>query len=500
MEKKKEMREQASLLLRLENFRIFKDSDWFEIAPLTCLVGRNSSGKSSVLSALLLLKQTMEHEVGDRRITPLVLSGPYCDLGDYNDVVHNHKESSDITFSFSLPMSALASIDPSPRSPIVSVARPRRRVFSRYYYPYHLQSTKSWPTGGRVTMSLTFAGNKELGPSLSGVEIVVPNIGGVKFVRTISGERSEHWRTYTNKLPPRSLSLRQAALFPFITVNTSSYNSSGQPMKRKLRIFTSATSRMSGFLHSLLLETNLAGPFRTPPARRYTFAGLGTAQVGPTGEQVFDLLIAEALLKSREKMGLHTELAFWIKRLQLADSFRVKDLAKKLNLFEVDIRGAGPGTRANIADVGFGLSQILPVLVQGLLTRPGGLFLVQQPEIHLHPDAQAGLADFFMYLASCGITTLVETPSEYLLLRLRRRLAERAKPTGPFLKRGQPVPVLLTRDNVNVLFAGFEDNGEVLRKIEIGESFQFENLPAGFMSQALDDRLALLKATSKRHV
>ena len=56
--------------------------------------------------------------------------------------------------------------------------------------------------------------------------------------------------------------------------------------------------------------------------------------------------------------------------------------------------------------------------------REGGFYLVQQPEIHLHPDAQAGLADFFIFLASHGINTVVENYSEYLLLRIRRRLAE----------------------------------------------------------------------------
>jgi len=144
---------------------------------------------------------------------------------------------------------------------------------------------------------------------------------------------------------------------------------------------------------------------------------------------------------------LHSALSFWIRHLKLADSLYVKDIAKRLNLFEVDITGAGRGTTANLADVGFGVSQVLPVLIQGLLTRSGGIYLVQQPEIHLHPDAQAGLADFFIYLASYGVITVVETHSEYLLLRLRRRLAEG---TRPLAAGSSVVHTAATRNRVKI--------------------------------------------------
>ena len=195
---------------------------------------------------------------------------------------------------------------------------------------------------------------------------------------------------------------------------------------------------------------------------------------------------------------------FWVKHLKLADSLDVRDIAKRLNLFQVQVTGAGRfpstrGTTANLADVGFGVSQVLPVLVQGLLMRPGGVYLVQQPEIHLHPDAQAGLADFFIYLASYGIITIVETHSEYLLLRIRRRLAEGAPPISMGLPTERPQIQTLRPNDVSVLFTGFEDKRAAVKQLHIGTAFQFENLPSGFMSQALDDRLALLKAVTKKN-
>jgi hypothetical protein len=249
-----------------------------------------------------------------------------------------------------------------------------------------------------------------------------------------------------------------------------------------------------------MLRSELIGPFRTPPERRYAFGGFNASRGGPSGDQAVDLLITEALLKPHSSRTLHTALSFWIKHLKLAESLDVKDIAKRLNLFELDVTGAGHGTTANLADVGFGVSQVLPVLVQGLLVRPGGIYLVQQPEIHLHPDAQAGLADFFIYLASYGVITVVETHSEYLLLRLRRRLAEGCPPIATGLPNEREGVSPLTKDDISVLFTGLEEKETVVRQLEIGDSFQFDNLPSGFMSQALEDRVALLGALGKRDV
>ena len=489
-----------SLRLRLENFRLFRDSGWFRLAPLTCLVGRNSSGKSSVLSALLLLKQSIEQETMGEALTPLTLAGPYCDLGNYTAVVHRHSESAELSISVAVLLADLTRHFREKRPPLVRLAIPRSRSMVRFGYFGRWMET-ALPETGSVEARLTFSAAEPFGPSLSRIAMSVSNVGAARFVRTVSGERRQHWRVYTDTLPPRSLALRLSprAFFPLIDVRSGSYNRSARGTRRRLRTFAGACQLLFRFLTDALWQSDVIGPFRTPPERRYAFGGFSAARKGPSGQQAVDLLITEALLRSSPTRPLHAALSFWIRHLRLAQSLDVKDIAKRLNLFEVDIAGAGPGTRANLVDVGFGVSQILPVLVQGLLMQPGGIYLVQQPEIHLHPDAQAGLADFFIYLAAHGIITVVETHSEYLLLRLRRRLAEGAKPlvTGVSGERGDISP--LTPDDVAVLFTGATKRAATVRQLEIGESFQFDNLPSGFMSQALEDRVALLRAVSRRN-
>lgn len=486
--------------LRLENFRVFQDSGWFKLAPLTVLVGRNSSGKSSLLSAILLLKQSFEREVMGAAVMPLSLSGPYCDLGNYSDVVHNHDESAEISLSFSAGLSDLTQGLSQGRRAFVELAVPRP-AFGRYGYYYPSTEVKL-PVDGQIQSRLTFSADEPFGPSLNRFEVDVSS-GSASFVRTISGERREHWRTYTATLPARSVAMlgRMAGrtFFPVVEIRSSSYTRSSPRTKNRVRVFVAASQLLFRELQQCLLRSDVIGPFRTPPERRYPFAGFSVSRAGTSGEQAVNLIITEALLNPHGPRPLHKALAFWMNHLKLAASLDVRDIAKRLNLFEVDVTGAGGAATVNFADVGFGVSQVLPVLVQGLLMRPGGIYLVQQPEIHLHPDAQAGLADFFIYLSSYGVITIVETHSEYLLLRLRRRLAENARPlaVGLAIEHNEVAP--LTKDDVAVLLTASDGDRTVVKQLEIGDGFQFENLPEGFMSQALDDRLALLKAIGERN-
>jgi predicted ATPase len=492
----------AGIQFRIENFRLFKDSDWLDVAPLTCLVGRNSSGKSSVVSALLLLKQSIENEVYGSAITPLALSGQYCDLGQFRDVVHNHNESSEISFSFRVPLRRIAAFR-SQRSPaLVELATPRatRTFFGPSYVPFRYREAKPL-VDGTLEVRLTFSADQPFGPSLSRGEMAFSEFGSMKFVRTISGATRQHWRTYTEVSVLRPILLRPTArsFFPAVIPREKRFKELSPAQEELSRQAFLAAGGFFAFLENLLRRSQMIGPFRQPPERRYTFSGFGANRIGPSGEQAVDLLITEALLRKQGARPLLHAVSYWLKVLKLADSLRIRDIAKRLNLFEVDVRLAGRKIRTNLVDVGFGVSQVLPVLVQGLLMEPGGIYLVQEPEIHLHPDAQAGLADFFIYLAFQGVTCIVETHSEYLLLRLRRRLAERAKPSRLAVPPLRGPRRQIKPNIVSVLFSSSKGSLGAVSRLSIGKSFQFENLPSGFMSQIAEDRFALLDSVSKRH-
>jgi predicted ATPase len=487
--------------VRLQNFRLFKDTGWITLEPLTCVVGRNSSGKSSFVFALLLLKQSIEKRVFGSVITPLSLKGDYCDLGQFRDLARDHDDTRAITYSFKVPIVLIDNYqsDAKGSGALVELA-PSRPVFSGWME--YVASELTRIRDREVEVNLTFSEDETFGPSLSSCKIAVPGLGRVKFLRTISGERKTHWRTYaTGNRWLGELALEQTSpgFFPQLTFRRKPRRlSQGRPEKRTTQ-FVRAGQFCFEFLEDLLRGSEMIGPFRQPPERRYTFGGFGTSKIGPSGEQAVDLLVTELLVKKGGAKPLISAVGYWLKALKLANSLKVRDAARRVNLFEIDLRLTRGRQLNNLVDVGFGISQVLPVIVQGLLMRRGGIYIVQEPEIHLHPDAQAGLADFFIYLTSQGVTCIVETHSEYLLLRLRRRLAEGKGPIRSALPKLVGPSKRLTEKDVAILISENSGTEAKIYKLGIGKGFQLEKMPPGFMSQATEDRMELLRAVTKRN-
>ena len=486
----------SGLSMRIEGFRAFRDSGWFNLRTLTYLVGRNSSGKSSVLTALLLLKQTLDtpRRSRDFRI-PLNLTGPFCELGQYSDAVYNHKTSTAICFSFRLQYPKDPPLQARSGRPLVeiespSVLRLERDVLYPSFKPDQL------PRSGDVSMKLTFSYDRQRGPALSEVRVDAGDLGFVVMRGSVSDRDFAYWHVYHTSLPLRLIEIHQKlnARLPRVS-RARSYRNEPPAVRRQIRQFENAAAFIADSLESVLRMTDVVGPYRPPPDRHYSFSGLDTARNGVAGEQAVSMLLAERLIRpTRTQRSLNAAVSAWLKHLKLANEIKVQDLASRLRLYSLSVAGAGRRGRNSLADVGFGVSQVLPILVQGMLMRPGGIFLVQQPELHLHPDAQAGLADFFFYLGAQGVPCIIETHSEYLLLRLRRRLAE-GKMHFPTLAGDRQPFRRIDRNDVSVLLTSpAASGGAGVTELTISKSLQFESLPKGFMTQALDDRLALLSA------
>lgn len=486
---------------RLKRFKAFVDSGDIPLAPLTCLVGRNSSGKSSLVQALLLLRQSISDEGVSSPFPQLLVNGPSFEGGSFEDIVFKHKMSSELGFSFRSQFEPISEKDrarnrPRPSSePIVPLRLPAQGMFAPYYQRAFLLRRyghlPSHPTD--IHVSLFFSREAPFGPGLARIEIGVADIGSATFLRTSGKRREQHWRVYTNDLPRQSITLTfpMGRFLPSLYIRQKGYGSAPARARKKLREFLSCAEFAVADIMSFLGSIRIVGPFRTPPERRYVFTGFRAADVGPSGKQAVDLLIMEGLLSAPDARPLRKAVASWLKQLGLARNFDIRRISKKSNLFELILSRAGVASKANFADVGFGISQVLPVLVQGLLTPRGGTYVVQQPELHLHPDAQAGLADFFLFLAKNGVRTIVETHSEYILLRVRRRLAEgHTQAVGSDTSQ----KVVLTKSDVSILFVKEQPTGNRFEQLEIGDSFQFENMPRDFMNQAVQDRLHLLHA------
>lgn len=125
------------------------------------------------------------------------------------------------------------------------------------------------------------------------------------------------------------------------------------------------------------------------------------------------------------KRAVEEHVAQWLKELGLIYSFKVQPIAPNRKEYEVRIQRTAESASVFLTDVGFGVSQILPVLVLLLYMPEGSTVVPKQPEIHRHPAVQAGLADVFIgAIKRRKLQIVLESHSEHLLQRLPRRMAE----------------------------------------------------------------------------
>ena len=196
----------------------------------------------------------------------------------------------------------------------------------------------------------------------------------------------------------------------------------------------------AGFLSKLQLEfENLfgrlyyLGPLREFPQRHYAWKGSEPADMGRRGERVVDAMLASQQRGpyispgyKRKRQTLEERVAYWLKALGLIHDFKVEPIAEGNNIYQVRVQKTPSSAHVLITDVGFGVSQILPVLVLCYYVPEGSIILLEQPEIHLHPSVQSGLADVFIdAMQNRNVQIVVESHSEHLLRRLQRRIAEK---------------------------------------------------------------------------
>lgn len=280
--------------------------------------------------------------------------------------------------------------------------------------------------------------------------------------------------------------------------DTNSYNSSMsdnfvtghdifsfvRPYSENVRYIFPEVVRQICHSASVLLHTTFAdgairhiGPLRAYPKRFYF---LDTAQAGSAeGDSLIEAL--------RENAALKRQVNEWLSRFgvnlnvnQFQEIIHRLAIKSDTNSFELDI-----------TDVGFGISQILPILVEGYISPPGTVILVEQPEIHLHPKMQGDLADLFISMSGARNPSnlqdhqtseqkflLIETHSEYLLNRLRRRIAERS----------------VSHEDIAIVIADkISDGSTRLESVPVSEDGSFP-WPSGFQEATLDDAIAYAQA------
>lgn len=194
--------------------------------------------------------------------------------------------------------------------------------------------------------------------------------------------------------------------------------------------------------------------------------------VGSQGEHTANLF-------RRRHKSLKTAADAWVKRFEFGDELRYRDLTP--DLFQLVFKAGTEET--NVADAGFGASQVLPLIIQAVAAPHDSLTIAEQPEIHLNPRLQCILADLFVEMATSGHRVLVETHSEHLIVSLRRLVAE-----------GKIDP-----SQVGLYFVEKDKGVSSIREIPIQANggIDRQSWPSGFFEDGLREALALATAQSQ---
>ena len=424
------------------------------MAPLTLLVGENSTGKTSFLALVRALRKVaFESTVPDFREPPY-------DLGTFSEIAHNRArggaKSFEASFSRTTRVRSLGSSRRTDESVAFNVTfEPRSGV------PY---PTKRCLSADGRCLEVT---QESIHLSVSGREAIVPTPQRL-------GLRDDD----QDQLVPLRILVRQGQ-WPDSPEETSG------PADEE-----SHSSLIDGDVEKIMeLASALSRRYSADRDRAYTFAGAPVRSTpkrtydpsrpfqDPEGEYIPTLLANMSRHTPKEWLSLKGALEDFGKTSGLFNEISIESLGKtEGSPFQLHVRrssGRLKGRRRNLIDVGYGVNQVLPVLIELLREDHASMFLLQQPEVHLHPTAQAALGSLFCQIAGWDRQILVETHSDFIIDRVCMDVRERKTNLKP--------------EDVSILY--FEPRGQDVKihSIRLDKFGNIENPPLGYRQFFMDE-------------
>ena len=442
--------------LTIRNFKSWQNTGQIPLKSLTGLFGTNSSGKTGIIQMLLILKQTVESS--DRqRVLHTGDDKTYVDLGTINDVIYQHQIPGEIGFSLTWDLPDNLNII-NPEGELDDI------IFS--------------------ISSLSFNANIEV----TAENITIQNMSynfDYKDQNYLFGMERQDNQNYKGKSEYRLLSPNY---------NIRRFKGRVWPLPQPVKSYgfpdqVNSYYQNAAFLADFVLAFEgvfqniyYLGPLRDYPRRSYTWAGYQPQDVGKKGEQAVAALLASRNQNKEEK--IEQRIAEWLRELGLIYDFQLKPIAENRQEYELRVRRTPNASEVLITDVGFGVSQILPVLVLCYYAPEGATLIFEQPEIHLHPSVQAGLADVFIdVIKNRNMQIILESHSEHLLRRLQRRIAEEQ----------------LQENDAALYFCQLNEQGNSeLIPLELDVYGNINNWPVGFFGDEMGELLAMTEAAIKR--
>jgi len=359
--------------LSVAGYKSIRAEQTIAIAPLTILAGANSSGKSSMIQPLLLLKQTLEANYDPG---PLLLSGANVRFTEAKQLFYRRGNVFQIALKTGLHSSLQLQFTRTAKSGGLQVTQ---STYSSSHIPTYT-----------LTPNMTRAELKEL------VDIIVPEQRREALSKLTSSSSSE----WEHRVERDRCFLE---LYPGLRI-----------------LLSSPKSEFSEIIESIIHIPGLRGN----PERTYPVSAVGGMFPGTFEHYTASLIDHWGETDNDRLRQLGDQLA------QLGLTWKVE--AKRIGDTQVELRvgrtrtpqKGGDKDMVSVADVGFGVSQTLPVLVALLTAQPGQFVYLEQPEIHLHPRAQVAMAAILAAAAKRGVRVVIETHSALLLLAVQTLIAE----------------------------------------------------------------------------
>jgi len=414
--------------ITIENFKCIGDAVTIPIRPITLLFGKNSSGKSTVIQALIYMNEVLKSTEVDSKLLPIGLvdpkltgggldldrtgiGGDYIDLGSFYSLVHRHELDRKIRIRIEFDSSILEQ-------------------------PYSLYFERE--SHDEITLSYLLSNDE---PSLESMwlEMVIGwdaeknrtkqsafslGMNGIEWFRTIKEHPESPGTEWYRLEEPNDSYCGYFNLAHFlIDKNLGFLEFTSKKAKKAYFNITEGIVKIGKLELSYI---RYLGPLREVPPRNFDPQKTSDPSLWATGLEAWNILGREPttveLIKSYMKDIL--KLGYTINRKEYTLTEQVVDPTEQPPpLIRLKLHDEKNNIDLDPLDVGLGISQVIPVLVG--IARNSGIFAVENPELHLHPAAQVALGDVFIDgIQNRDLNLLIETHSEHLLLRLLRRVRE----------------------------------------------------------------------------
>lgn len=429
--------------IRMQNFKSWQDSGKVKLAPLTGFFGTNSSGKSNLLQMLLLLKQTSERS-NSKEVIFFGGNTSLVNLGGFREVIHRHHLQSHLGLEFACKLTHPRSLYKIPED-----GSPWQQTIDQFAFDSVIQVED----GKLVVKKLMYGDNPR------GFAEIVWEEGNVSFP-------NQHRNKYELELK-----------------NCYGVLSSGPTeFVKLLRKFSSAFEELFSHVYYL-------GPTRVHPQRHYHWERTHPKEIDMWGNKAVDALLSARVRQlttahNGKSVPIEERISKWLQNLELAYSF---SLVPKGSLddtnYEIRIRKTQNSAEVTLADMGHGIADLFPLLVHCCYVPEGSTLILEQPGIHLHPKAQANLADLLIEaITERNLQILIESHSEHLLNRLQRRIAEEK----------------ISVDKIALYFCRNEEGISKIDRLKMDEFGNITNWPPKFFGDEMGDLLAMTKAQRER--